>query len=45
MVQLEEQYQGAREDQIEKTIWDVPLRNGRYANEPQVVRQILKGQR
>jgi hypothetical protein len=45
MVQLEEQYQGAREDQIEKTIWDVPLRNGRYASEPQVVRQILRGQR
>ena len=45
MVQLEEEYQGAREDQIEKTIWDVPLRNGRYASEPQVVQQILKGQR
>jgi hypothetical protein len=42
MVQLEGEYQGAREEQIEKTIWDVPLRNGRYASEPQVVRQILK---
>ncbi len=45
MLVLEEEYQGAREDQIELTIWDVPFRNGRYASEPQVVRQILKGQR
>jgi hypothetical protein len=45
MVQLEEQHQGAREELIEKTIWDVPLRDGRYASEPQVVQQILKGRR
>jgi hypothetical protein len=42
MVQLEEEYQGAREDLIEKTIWDVPQRDGRYASEPQVVQQILR---
>jgi hypothetical protein len=45
MVQLEEEYQGAREEQIEKTIWDVPQRDGRFASEPHIVRQILKGQR
>jgi hypothetical protein len=45
MAQLELQYQGAREGQIEKTVWDVPLREGRYASEPQVVKQLLKRQR
>jgi hypothetical protein len=45
MLVLEQEHQGASEELIHQTIWDVPLRNGRYASEPQVVQQILKGKR
>jgi hypothetical protein len=45
MLVLEQEYQGATEDQIQQTVWDVPLRNGRYASEPEVKEQILKGGR
>jgi hypothetical protein len=42
MLVKEREYQGAFEDQIERTEWVVPLRDGHYANEPEVFKQILK---
>lgn len=41
MAELEVAHQNAREDQIAKTIWDVPLRDGHYAREPVIVEQHL----
>jgi hypothetical protein len=43
MLDLEQAHQGAREEQIQLTVWDVPLRDGHYAQEPEVVQQILRG--
>src|SRR5262245_13610238 len=43
MVQLEEAHQGAREDQIAETVWDMPMRDGHYAREPVIVEQRLRG--
>jgi hypothetical protein len=41
MARRELAYQGAQENEIEKTIWDVRLIDGSYENTPQIVEQRL----
>ncbi|HYT89761.1 MAG TPA: hypothetical protein VEL76_13720 [Gemmataceae bacterium] len=45
MAELEQAYQGRSEDEIEMTLWEVPLRDGHYAQEPSIMRQVLRGRR
>jgi hypothetical protein len=42
MAEIEQAHQGAAEDDVEETVWDVPRRDGHFASEPAIVQQILR---